>query len=533
MRTLALYVLSVAMASAQHLHPSAPPSEKPVALLAGLGIWSHPIATSNPEAQKFFDQGLALLYGFNRYEALRSFRKAADLDPKAAMPYWGMAMALGPYINMDMDPGVNVGEACKAVEAGLKIEGANEAERGWLQAVATRCPEYDPARYVAAMRELARRYPDDPDLQTFYADSLMVPSRWRWYGPDGKPGEGIEEAERVLEAVLRRFPEHPGANHFYIHAVESSPTPERAVPSAQRLMGIVPSAGHLVHMPGHIWLVLGDYENAVAVNERAAQVDREYFAKTGVESPYYFYYLHNLQFIAFARAMQGRVSEANKAIAELMDASKPMAASMPEMADVFGAFAAMVRLRVNRWDDLIATPAPKSGTPLALSMWRYSRAVAFAVKGKIQEASGERIEFDKARAKVDRSAPWGSNKTGAVMDLAAAVLDARLSLSSRDAIGKWRRAVEIQDALAYDEPPAWYYPVRESLGAALLRAGDAPGAEAAFREGVRRSPHNGWMLFGLMESLKAQGKSTDAAWVEREYKAAWKGADLELRLNEM
>src|SRR5271156_6595853 len=213
MRTLALCVLSVSILCAQHQHPASSQSEKPVALLAGLGIWSHPVATSNPEAQKFFDQGLALLYGFNRYEALRSFRKAADLDPKAAMPYWGMAMALGPYINMDMDPGVNVGEACKAVEAGLKIEGANEAERGWLQAVATRCPEYDPARYVTAMRELARRYPDDPDVQTFYADSLMVPSRWRWYGPDGKPGEGIEEAERVLEAVLRRFPEHPGANH--------------------------------------------------------------------------------------------------------------------------------------------------------------------------------------------------------------------------------------------------------------------------------------------------------------------------------
>jgi hypothetical protein len=298
-------------------------------------------------------------------------------------------------------------------------------------------------------------------------------------------------------------------------------------------MGIVPSAGHLVHMPGHIWLVLGDYENAVAVNERAAQVDREYFGKTGVESPYYFYYLHNLQFIAFARAMQGRVADTNKAVAEPLDASKPMAAAMPEMADVFDAFAAMVRLRVNRWDDLIATPAPKSGTPLALAMWRFSRGIAFAGKGMTKEAAVEQTEFEKAHAKLDRSAPWGSNKTGDVMDLAAAVLDARLSPAGAEAIARWKRAVAIQDALAYDEPPAWYYPVRESLGAALLRAGDAAGAEATFREGVRRSPHNGWMLFGLLDSLKAQGKSADAAWVEREFKTARKGADLELRLKDM
>jgi hypothetical protein len=283
--TFALAMASASLAGAQH-HP-APAPEKPVALLAGLGTWRHPIATRSPEAQKFFDQGLTLLYGFNRYEALRSFRKASELDPQAAMPHWGIAMALGPYVNMDMDPDVHLKEACDAVNAGLHIAGSHVVEQAWLEAAGVRCPDFlDPSRYIRAMRDLAARQPDDPDAQTLFAEALMLPVRWRWYSAGGKPAEGVEEAERVLQAVLRRHPGHPGANHFYIHLVESSPTPERAVASAQRLMGITPAAGHMVHMPGHIWLALGDFNNTVAVNERAVAVDRQYFAQTGVTGSY-------------------------------------------------------------------------------------------------------------------------------------------------------------------------------------------------------------------------------------------------------
>src|SRR5712692_913200 len=313
-------------------------AEKPVTLYPGLGAWRHPITTRQPDAQKFFDQGLALLYSFNRYEALRTFRKAAELDARAAMAYWGISMALGPYINMDGDPSVQIKESCGAVTAGLAIQGIGETERTWLNAAAARCPDFsDPGRYIAAMRELAARYRDDHDAQTLYAEALMVPVRWHWYKADGTPAEGVAEAERVLEAVLRRNPNHPGANHLYIHAVESSPTPERAVPSAQRLMAIVPAAGHMVHMPGHIWLVLGDFENAVNVNERAAEVDRQYFARTGVMSSYYPYYLHNLQFIVYARAMQGRAAATMAAIRQVSDAAK----MMPEMVDMVGSFATM------------------------------------------------------------------------------------------------------------------------------------------------------------------------------------------------
>jgi tetratricopeptide (TPR) repeat protein len=534
MKVLVSFALCCAAAIAQHAHPAAAPGEKPVALYPGLGIWTHPIATRNPQAQKFFDQGLALLYGFNRYEALRSFRKALELDPQAAMAQWGVAMALGPYINMDLDPDVHTKDACDAAAAGLRITGTSGADRAWLEAAESRCPDYsDSAKYIAAMRALAAQYPDDPDAQTFYAESLMLPARWRWYGPDGKPADGVAEAERVLEGVLRRYPNHPGANHLYIHAVESSPVPERAVPSAQRLMGIMPSAGHMVHMPGHIWLVLGEFNTAVDVNQRAAAVDREYFAKTGVMGSYYMYYLHNLQFIVYARSMQGRSAETRKAIAAIREAGRPLAQAMPEMAGIVNIIAAMAQLRIGDWDGLLAALQPAPADAPGQAMWRYARGISLAAKGKPGEARAEQIEFEKVRRTLDRSVPFGSNKLGDVMDLASAVLDARLEASPAAAAGKWRRAVEIQDGLAYDEPPAWYYPVRESLGAALLRAGDAAAAETVFREGLRRSPRNGRLLFGLAESLKAQRKTEAAAWVHREFLAAWNGADIPLRVSDL
>ena len=360
MKRIVLFAFLCFPILAQHQHPVPAQAEKPVALYPGLGIWKHSIGTHNPEAQKYFDQGLVLLYGFNRYEALRSFRKALELDPHAAMAEWGIAMSIGPYLNMDMDPDVKPKDACEAAQAGLRIEGIGATDRAWLEAAASRCPDYsDPSKYVSAMRTLAARFPDDPDAQTWFAESLLLPVRWKWYSIEGRAAGGVEEAERVLEGVLRRFPDHPGANHFYIHAVESSPTPERAVPSAQRLMGIVPAAGHMVHMPGHIWLVLGDYNTTVDVNERAAQVDREYFAKTGVIGSYYPYYLHNLQFILYARAMQGRVADTKKAIAEIQKAAEPMAQVMPEMAGIFDVFATMARLRINQWDELLAAPRPQ------------------------------------------------------------------------------------------------------------------------------------------------------------------------------
>ncbi len=499
----------------------------------GLGTWHHQIRTASAEAQRFFDQGLALTYGFNRYEALRSFRKAAELDPQAAMAYWGMAMAQGPYINMNGDAELNMKASCAAVDAGLKLTGTPEREAAWLQAAAKRCPEYQPQPYIDAMRDLAKRWPDDPDAQTFYAESLLIPVRWHWYTSDGRPAHGVAEADHTLEQVLRRCPDHPGANHLYIHAVESSPNPERAIASAQRLMGIMPWAGHMVHMPGHIWLVLGDYEMAAAVNERAVAVDREYLAQSKTSSGYGMYYLHNLHFLAYARWMQGRKADGLRAADEMAKAAASMLETMPDMADAFNALAVFGQVRFQDWNGILSLPQPKASLHATSATWHCARALAFAGVGNRAAAAREQAELEAIRAAVPAGKDWGLNKAKDVLAIASETVAARLAPTPDEALFHWRRAAAAQDALSYDEPPDWYYPVRESLGASLLLAGKAADAESVFRMGVKLSPHNGRMLFGLMESLRAQGKNQDADWVKREFDTAWAKADVTLKIEEL
>jgi tetratricopeptide (TPR) repeat protein len=361
----------------------------------------------------------------------------------------------------------------------------------------------------------------------------MMGSRWRWWGADGKPAEGVEEAVRVIEGVLRRNPEHPGANHYYIHAVEMSPTPERAVPSAQRLMGIVPGAGHLVHMPGHIWMLLGEYDAAAAANERAAEVDRQYMKATGVTmSAYAGYYIHNLHFVAVGRSMQGRALDSLKAAEALSDATTPYVKDMAAMIDAFVMWPAFAALRAGQWEKALAIPKPDERLLASAAIWHYARALAFHGQGRKAEAEKAREAFEAARAKVPSSWVWLLNKAPDILAVASAVLEARLA-GDEASIEHWRRAVRLQDGLAYDEPPGWYYPIRESLGGALLRAGRSAEAEQVFRKGVRLSPKNGRMLFGLMESLKAQRKAGAAKMVEREFDAAWKRADVKLLVGDL
>jgi hypothetical protein len=519
-------LVAAQVAFAQH-HEMKPRQEKPVALYKGLGNWHHPISTRNAEAQKFFDQGLALLYGFNRYEALRSFKKASALDPAALMPYWGIAAAQGPYINMDGDTSVDLKASCGAVDTGRNAAaGAPERERGYLEAISAWCPEFRPADYISAAKALSEKWPDDLDAQTLYAEALMIPQRWKWYDAAKHPAEGVPEAERTLEAVLRRWPEHPGANHYYIHAVESSSTPERAIPSAQRLMGAVPSAGHMVHMPAHIWLVLGEYGLAADVNERASAVDREYISATNITvGSYTPYYLHNLHFVVYARSMQGHRALAIQAADAISSAAGPVSEMMPEMADYFLTQAVLARVRTLAWDKVLNMPQLGDKQPGATAMWRYARTLALLANGDRTAAASERILFGQAVEKVPADAPWGTNKAGEVMKLAHEIVAARFG---EDPLAHWRKAVEIQDGLVYDEPPAWYYPVRESLGAELVRTGKAAEGETVLREGLRRSPRNGYMLFGLMESLKAQGK--DRQEVTREFEAIWAKSDVQLSL---
>jgi tetratricopeptide (TPR) repeat protein len=385
------------------------------------------------------------------------------------------------------------------------------------------------------MAELAKRYPDDLDAATLYGESLMVLSRWKWWTPDGKPAEGTAEALSALESVLRRNPLHPGANHYFLHAVEMSPTPERALPSAARLMGVVPGIGHLVHMPGHIFMRVGDYELAAFTNERAVAADQEYMKLTGVEPNVYTlgYYSHNIHFIAMANAAQGRFEDASRAANLLAANAAPAVQVMPMMADYFMPVQLYVLLRFQRWDEILRSSAPAPQLVFLNAFWRYARASALAAKGNKEAARKEQRAFEEACNKVQPAAMLSFNSARDVLKIAASALDARLAKDDRAAVEHWKRAVAAEDSLAYDEPPTWYYPVRESLGGALLRTGQPAEAEAVFREDLKRNPRNPRSLFGLMESLKAQKKTTQADWVRREFETAWKRAQVQLRIEDL
>lgn len=358
--------------------------------------------------------------------------------------------------------------------------------------------------------------------------------RYQWYSADDKPAEETEDILRVLEGVLRRNPDHPLANHLYIHVLDMSPHPEYALASAYRLGAIAPAAGHLVHMPGHIFMTLGDYEMTARVNEQAAQADREYMKLTGVGGNIYthIYYTHNLHMIIRSRAEQGRFDEAKRAADELVPHLTPASDEMLMMIDYYLPNSLFVLLRFQRWDDVLKMPTPDAKMFMTTALWHYGRTLALVAKGRQQEAAAEQAAFVAARDRIPAEWMWMFNPADKIMNLATTILETRLATDEKAMIEHWRRAVAEHDALVYDEPPAWYYPVRESLGGALLRAGQAAEAEAVFRENLKQYPRHGRSLFGLMESLKAQKKITDAEWVRREFEGAWEQSQVRLRIED-
>lgn len=529
---------------AQHDHGAAQ-QDAPAHLFEGMGNLHHPISTTSPEAQRFFDQGLTLVYAFNHDEALRSFRRAAELDPKAAMPWWGIALALGPNYNLDVDP-EREKAAYEAVQKAKSLAAAGpENERAYADTLATRYssdPKADLKKlahdYAHAMGELSRRYPDDLDAATIYAESVMDLHPWGLWNLDGTPAEGTTEIVSVLSSVLARDPNHIGANHYMIHAVEASPHPEWGLPSADRLTTLVPDGGHLVHMPAHIYARTGDFGDAIKANQIAANVDIAYIQTTDAQGVYpAMYYSHNLHFLAYAAMEAGRYADADKASSTLAENIHLRAQGMPpEMTDVFVGYRTLVFLRFHRWAEVLDVPEPVKRSAMAEVMWHFSRSVAFAATGKTAAAEREQTDFVTGAAKIPADQPVGFNKAGTVLDLAGTILDARISEAQGDrkaAIQSLKKAAAIQDGMAYDEPPDWYYPVRESLGGALLRDGQPAEAEKVFRESLARNPRNGRSLFGLWQSLKAQNKSADAEWVHSEFMEAWKTADTELRADDL
>src|SRR5262245_55853734 len=530
---------SAAPASGHHHH--AETAAKPAVLMNGLGARRRPVSTRNAEAQRFFDQGLALVYAFNHEEAARSFRRAAELDPQLAMAYWGVALAVGPNYNEATVDAERVKASYEAVQKAQSLAaGATERERVYIAALAKRFssdsqPDYKKLAlaYRDAMRELHRRYPDDLDAATLFADSMMNVRPWQLWTKDGKPAEGTEEIVATLEEVLRRDPNHAGANHLYIHAVEASTHPERALPSAARLEGLAPQAGHLVHMPSHVYIRTGDYAAAAKSNEVAAEADRAYIKATDAQGAYpMMYYSHNLHFLVETYNRMGQLSEARAAAKQLEENVRPHVKAMP-MIEMFMPAPIYVNLRFGQLDEILRTPEPDRALAATHAIWRFARGVAFAATGKLAEAQKERAALASDAGQITGDAPFGLNSASGVLRVAEHTLDARIAWAKGDrarSIESWRAAVTAWDALNYNEPPDWYYPVRESLGAALLLNGDAAGAEKVFREDLKENPRNARSLFGLIESLKAQGKREAAAFVEAEFKAAWKNAEVQLKV---
>ncbi len=530
---------SAQMAGMAAQEKSAPPAK----LFDGMGTLHHPIATTNPEAQNFFDQGLTLVYAFNHAEAVRSFQRAAELDPREPMPHWGIALALGPNYNADQVDASAEKAAFDEIQKAKSLEAtAPDAERAYVDALARRF-SIDPkadyhalARdYANAMRDLSHRYPDDPDAGTLFAESMMDLNPWQLWTTDGTPSPGTEEIVATLESVLRRAPNHVGANHFYIHALEASPFAERALPSAQRLETLVPNAGHLVHMPAHIYIRTGDYDAAAKSNVVAVEVDKQYLRDRQITNPAYAigYANHNIHFLSAAAAMDGNFELAFSSAKELESEAR---AALSEMSGAEGFLPTpiFVLLRFAHWDEVLALPAPDAKLAGLNFFWHYARGCAFAAKNQATQADSELAAMDPIYKQLPAGPAFGMlySDWSTIHDLAAHSLNARIAYArgnSASAIEHWRAAVAAQDKMRYDEPADWYYPIRESLGAALLRSGQPAEAEKVFREDLARNPRNPRSLFGLWKSLEAE-KSSDAAWLKASFEAAWKGKQGELSL---
>ncbi len=541
------YLLSAAavialMASGAAAH------EKPVTLIQGLGDHHHIIATAQKDAQRYFDQGLVLTFAFNHAEAIRAFERAAELDPNSPMPLWGIAYALGPNYNLPAGP-AQLKQAYDTVQRALKLaEKAPARERAYVEALAARYssdPEADQQKlsqaFAARMKALSEAYPDDLDAATIHAESMMNLNPWNLWSKDGQPWDRTMEIIAALERVLARDPSHPGANHLYIHAVEASPHPEWGLAAAKRLETIAPGAGHLVHMPSHIYMLVGDYKAAADANVIAAKVDKDYIDNEHVKGAYPMLYLHhNLHFIAAARGMEGRYGDAREAAAHLTEELHTHGDDIPGLknfvTEYFGMYPLLTAVRFHDWKTVLAATEPAQDLPISRGLRNYARGVAFAVTGDVERAMAERETLSTIIDTLPTESRYGNSPAKEVLGVGLAIVDARIATEKGDlkkAASDLGVAVAMQDRLAYNEPADWHYPVRESLGAALVLAGRAQEAEAVFRADLKKNPRGGRSLFGLVQALQAQGKTDEAILVRQEFDDAWRTAEVTPTLDTM
>ncbi len=541
-RYCGIALMTLALVSGITAAYSSEPTEGPsdgVPLYENLGTLHHPITTRHPNTQRYFDQGLRLVYAFNHEEAINSFEAALRYDDKAAMAWWGIALALGPNINAPMGP-AEERRAFEAVQRAKSLAtGASPSERAYIEALATRYSaapdsgrrDRDEA-YARAMEDVWKRFSDDPDAGTLYAESLMVLQPWDFWTPDGTPKGRASEIEVVLERVLKLNPDHPGACHYYIHTVEASPHPERALPCADRLPGLVPGAGHLVHMPGHIYLRLGRYREAVERNVHAAAVDHDFLEHRKLNGIYPSgYYPHNVHFLWSALTMEGRSREAIQAARDLMTIVPwEKAAAEPAMEE-FTPTLLFALTRFGKWREVAEIPQPPRGLLYTTAIWHYARGLSLAALGRFDQAVIEQQRLTELANMLPEDRTVGVASVADLARIAREVLAGEVAARQAkldEALTHLRTAAAREDRLRYYEPPLWHYPVRHSLGAVLLAAGRPADAEQVYREDLRQHPENGWALFGLKESLRAQGKKEEASSVEQRFLKAWARADVQL-----
>lgn len=509
----------------------------------GLGDFHRPITTSVPEAQQYFDQGMRLMWGFNHDEASRSFARAAELDPDCASCYWGVALTVGPNYNLPFMTAERAQVAFDALEkARQRAAHAAPVEQALIQALVSRYPTAAPldattltpvlVAYAGAMKAVAQKFPRDADVQTLYAESLMNVNAWKLWSADGKPTDGTDQIVATLESVLARNPLHPGANHYYIHTLEASPHPEKAVAAAERLTRLMPAAGHMVHMPAHIMQRIGRYEDAAEANRRGVAADAAYVALTNTPDYYPSMYMaHNYQFLASSAAMEGRKAETiSAADGSRKSVSDAMLLSMPG-ADWYVAEQYTARVRFGLWDELLAMQAPDARLTGLEAGYLYGRAMALVAKGRVDEAGAIVGEMQSLSASKLADGGAGMNTIRGILAVAIPVVQARIADARHQpdqAIASLRQAVIAEDQLAYNEPRDWFFPVRHLLGAALMNAGHSAEAEKTYREDLKQNAANGWSLYGLTAALKAQGKTAESAVVARQYDAAWQHADIVL-----
>ncbi len=514
-------------------------------LLEGLGDYSMPVTTNSPAAQRWFDQGLALTYGFNHDAAERSYLKAAELDPDCAMCWWGAALVLGPHVNSTMDPASNAKAWDRVQRAQRAATNATPREQAFITALAARYAANPPAdrrsldeAYATAMGKLAAAYPDDLDAVTMHAESMMDLQPWDFWDASGQPKGHAAEIVSQLEAVIARAPDHAGALHLYIHAVEASPTPERGVAAADRLRELLPGSGHLVHMPAHIYARVGRYHDAVIANQKAIAADDNYLAicKPGPGVYPLGYVPHNPHFLWYAATMEG-----NSAVALGAAAATAARTSDPQLMRTPG-FEAMQNysltplfsdVRFSRWQQVIDTPRPADDLPYMVAMWHYAQGMAAVKQRRLEDAKKHLASVSRGAVdpKVIAMKAWDRYSLADGVRVAAKLLAAGVAMAEKDndrAIAALKEGVAIEDSMLYDEPPAWHWPVRQSLGAALLAAGRAREAETAYREELRRNPENGWSLHGLELALRAQGRKNEAQDVAERFVRAWEHADIKL-----